>query len=119
MKRSVATVFASVLVSLVGVICSLSMGVFSGYTFMCFNFFDLLDFIAANVLLPLGGMFISLFIGWRFGKYKSFKEVAHGGTLKGWFLAAFIFLTRYFAPAAILVVFVYGLYDKLHGCLGF
>ena len=29
------------------------------------NFFDTLDFITANLMLPLGGLFIAVFVGWR------------------------------------------------------
>lgn len=118
LSRNVATIMAASFAILIGIICSLSFGIFSDYTFVCLNFFDLLDFIASNILLPLGGMFISLFIGWKLGKYAVFKEIAHGGTLQGYFLSAFIFLTRYFAPIAIFLVFLHGLYDKLHECLG-
>ena len=79
LKRKVATVLATVLTSLLGVICSLSLGIYSGYTFFTLNVFDLLDFISANILLPLGGMLIALFVGWHLGKYKVFREIAQGG----------------------------------------
>ncbi|NBC83794.1 MAG: sodium-dependent transporter [Bacteroidetes bacterium] len=117
LTRPIATVLATILAALMGIICSLSMGIYSDYTFMCFNFFDLLDFISANILLPLGGLFIAIFIGWKFGKYKVFKEMAHGGSLKGYFLSAFMILVRFVAPISIFIVFLFGLYEKLHGCL--
>ncbi|MBN2167201.1 MAG: sodium-dependent transporter [Marinilabiliaceae bacterium] len=108
MKRRVATVFATVLISLLGIICSLSLGIYSNYTFFGLNVFDLLDFISANILLPIGGMLISLFVGWSLGKYKVFKEIAHGGSLKGSFLVIFMFLVRFLAPLAIFFVFIKG-----------
>ena len=100
---------------MLGIICSLSLGIYSDYTFFGKNIFDLLDFISANLLLPLGGMLISLFIGWSLGKYKVFKEIAHGGKLQGGYLAIFMFLVRYLAPIAIFIVFVQGigLLDKI------
>ena len=107
-NRRVSTILATALITLLGIICSLSMGIFSGYTFFGLNFFDLLDFISANILLPVGGMFIALFIGWRIGKFKVLKEVAHGGNLKGWFLNTFMILVRFVAPFAIFVVFLKG-----------
>ncbi|MBU2279093.1 MAG: sodium-dependent transporter, partial [Gammaproteobacteria bacterium] len=27
--------------------------------------FDLMDFVASNLLMPLGGMFAAVFVGWR------------------------------------------------------
>jgi len=112
-KRKLSTFFATSLIALLGIICSLSMGIFSEYKVLCFNFFDLLDFIAANVLLPLGGLFISLFIGWKLGKYKVFKEIAHGGSLKGWFLTALLILLRFIAPIAIAATILFGFYENL------
>ncbi len=109
MKRTTATVFATVLTTLLGIICSLSLGIFSDYTFFGKNVFDLLDHIASNILLPLGGMFIALFLGWVLGKYKVFKEISHGGKLKGPVLAAFIFLVKFISPIAIALVFANGL----------
>ena len=109
MKRNTATFFATILTSLLGIICSLSLGIFSDYTFFGKNIFDLLDHIASNILLPIGGMFIALFIGWVLGKYKVFREISHGGKLKGKVLAVFIFLVKFVSPIAIAIVFANGL----------
>ena len=109
MKRKVATIFATALITLLGVICSLSMGVFKDYTFSGLNFFDLLDWISANLLLPVGGLFISLFIGWKFGRKKVREEIAHGGNISGLFLSVFMFLVKIIAPIAIAIVFLNGI----------
>lgn len=108
LKRAQSTVLATVMITLLGIICSLSLGIFSDIEIFGLNVFDLLDFISANILLPLGGMLIALFIGWFFGKYKVMKEVAHGGNLKGWFLNIFFILVKTIAPAAIFIIFLKG-----------
>ena len=109
MKRNVATVFATVLTSLLGIICSLSFGIFKDYTFFDRNIFDFIDHISTNIMLPVGGMLISLFIGWILGKYTVFKEIAHGGKLKGAFLSVFMILVKFVAPIAIFLVFMKGI----------
>jgi len=108
MKRNIATVFATVIISLLGIICSLSMGIFDEYTFFNLNFFDLLDWISANLLLPLGGLFISLFIGWKFGRKKVLAEIERGGKISDMLLSWFMFLVRIVAPVAIAIVFLKG-----------
>lgn len=108
MKRHVATVFATALITLLGVICSLSMGIFSDYTFFDLNFFDLLDWISANLMLPLGGLFISLFIGWKFGRKKVLAEIEKGGSISSLLLSFFMFLVRFIAPIAIAIVLLNG-----------
>lgn len=109
LKRKLATVFATTIIALLGVICSLSMGIFDHYTFFGLNFFDLLDWISANLLLPLGGLFISLFIGWIYGRKKVRAEIEKGGSISEVFLSVFMFLVRVIAPIAIAVVFLKGI----------
>ncbi len=108
MKRKLATVFATILITLLGIICSLSMGIFKDYTFNGLNFFDLMDWISANLLLPLGGLFISLFIGWKLGRKKVLAEIEKGGSISGFMLSVFMFLVRLVAPIAIAMVFLSG-----------
>lgn len=109
MKRKLATVFATVIISLLGIICSLSMGIFSHYKFFSLNFFDLLDWISANLMLPLGGLFISLFLGWKFGRKKIQAEIEKGGSISQFFLSIFMVLVRFVAPIAIAIVFLKGI----------
>ena len=104
MGRKASTVLATVLISLLGVLCSLSMGVLSSYTLFGLNIFDLMDWISANLFLPIGGMFIALFIGWYFGRKKVQEEVSQGGTLSGALLSIFMFLVKFIAPIAIAIV---------------
>ncbi len=109
MKRHVATVIATILIALLGIICSLSMGIFSDYTFYNLNFFDLLDWISANLFLPLGGLFISLFIGWKLGRKKVLDEISRGGSISSALLSIFMFLVKFIAPIAIAIVFLSGI----------
>ena len=102
--RKTSTVLATVLISLLGIVCSLSMGVLSPYTLFGLNFFDLMDWISANLLLPVGGLFISIFIGWFFGRKKVQEEMAKGSTFGGALLSVFMFLVKFIAPIAIAIV---------------
>ncbi len=104
MGRKSSTILATILISILGILCSLSMGVLSSYTFGGLNIFDLMDWISANLLLPIGGLFIALFVGWFLGRKKVKEEVAKGGSLSGIFLSCFIFLVKFIAPIAIAVV---------------
>jgi NSS family neurotransmitter:Na+ symporter len=76
------------------------------------NIFDFLDFITANLMLPLGGLMLSLFVGWRVKSRICEDELAMGSlsAYRLWYL-----LIRFIAPAAVLVVFVANLYEKFGG----
>lgn len=104
MGRKASTILATVLISFLGMLCSLSMGVLSPYKLFGLNIFDLMDWISANMLLPIGGLFISLFVGWFYGRKKVQAEIAQGGTLKGAWLSLFMFLVKFIAPIAIAIV---------------
>jgi len=42
------------------------------------SFFDVLDNLASNWMLPLGGMFICIFVGWIWGTRNAVAEIRHG-----------------------------------------
>ncbi|WP_461641879.1 sodium-dependent transporter [Labilibaculum euxinus] len=109
LKRNFSTILATVMISFIGVFCSLSMGMLKEYTMFGLNFFDLLDWISANILLPLGGLFISLFVGWYLGRKKIEEEFVKGARIVNWLVMVFIFLVKFIAPGAIAIVFLHGL----------
>ena len=49
---------------LLGILCSLSLGVTKEFTIFGLGMFDLFDFVTAKLMLPLGGLLISIFTGW-------------------------------------------------------
>jgi len=84
--------------------------------FKTYTVFDLLDYLTANIMLPLGGLFIALFSAWVMKRSDSVQELDMGdGT--GYVL--WRFLVRYVTPLAVLVVFlnVTGIVD-FSGLLG-
>jgi NSS family neurotransmitter:Na+ symporter len=108
MARKRATIIATIAITLVGIPCSLSMGPMSDVLFFGKNFFDLLDFTASNILLPLGGLFIAAFVGWYMGKKNVEEEVNQEGVNVG-YIPLFMFLTKFIAPIAIAIVFLNGI----------
>jgi len=75
------------------------------------SFFNLLDYTTAKVMLPVVGLFISLFIGWRLDKKIVYAQLTNNGTLpvSVRFIKLYVFILRYIAPVAIGAIFVYGL----------
>ena len=65
------------------------------------NFFDTMDYLASNWMLPLGGLFIALYAGWVMPKKLRNAEL-EGLTpalISGWLL-----LIRYVAPVLVVIV---------------
>ena len=89
-----------------GVLCSLSLGVGKGFTIFGLGMFDLFDFVTAKIMLPLGGMLISIFVGWYLDKRIVWEEITNDGTLKVNIYKLIIFILKYIAPIAIAIVFI-------------
>ena len=105
--RQKSTYVMAGIIFLVGVAASLSMGPWSNIQLIGGrNIFDTLGFIAENILLPLGGMLMSIFIGWVWGLENAIKEASNEGKLAFKLAPVWGFLIKYIAPLAILIVFL-------------
>lgn len=101
-SRKKATWILGIIITLFGIPSSLSLGAWSGFTIGGLGFFDAVDYLASNILLPLGGLLTALFVGWALGKKKSLEigglsEASIWGKL--WILGL-----RFVAPVLIIIV---------------
>jgi len=109
-SRLKATLFSAGLMGAVGVLATLSTSTLSEKLVYGKTFFDLFDFVSSNVFLPVGGIIICLFVGWKLGPAVAIDEASNGGTLQNTLLLkAFLFTVRFVAPIAITVVLLNGL----------
>ncbi len=108
-NRKWSTVWACVATLLIGSFASLSLMENTPFAIGGRTVFDLMDFVSSNILLPLGGVLIVIFVGWRLGKAKFFEEVTNEGTIKASLKKVIFFIIRYLAPIAITIVFISGL----------
>lgn len=110
LSRKAATWLATVTVSVLGVLCALSWHTsFTGIRLFNLNVFELLEFTSANVLLPLGGLFIVLFIAWFHSKRKTRDELSNQGSLKVAYFPVYLFVIRFIAPIGLVIIFLNGL----------
>jgi len=94
MTRTVATWIATAIISGLGVLCVLSQTLF--------NFFDN---TSSNVLLPLGGFLMIIFVGWVLGK-KVVKAELEADGRPAFYLNFLLPVIRFVAPIAIALVFL-------------
>lgn len=88
-----------------GILSSLSLGAWDA-KFFSLGFFDLLDFVTAKLMLPLGGLLVCLFVGWYLKRSVSYEELTNYGLQKAPYFPVYMFILRYFAPIAIILIFV-------------
>ncbi|MCG5493215.1 MULTISPECIES: sodium-dependent transporter [Ectothiorhodospira] len=65
--------------------------------------FDILEYLTMNILLPLGGLLIALFVGWRMTRRSVEDELGIGSRL---IFGAWYYVLRFAAPIGILLVFL-------------
>lgn len=109
-SRKAATVISVLVIATLGSTATLSQSTLAEFTLLGRSMFDLQDFLSSNILMPVGGIFIALFAGWKLGSRVIFDEASNSGTLNNTsFLSAYIFIVKYIAPVAIVIVLLYGL----------
>lgn len=106
MSRKAATITASLVVALLGIPATLSFGILKDLHLFGRTIFDFLDNLTANILLPLGGFFIVIFVGWVLNKNHTKAELTNEGLMKGRMFDVFLFLVRFVVPVAIFLVFL-------------
>ncbi|HLU00421.1 MAG TPA: sodium-dependent transporter [Burkholderiaceae bacterium] len=110
MQRPRAIAVCVLIVAILGAGCALSMNLLAGWRVMGRSLFDLMDFLSSNVLLPVGGILIALFVGWVWGKEAFSAAVSNDGGLENRRLASvLVWVLRYVSPALILLVMLNGL----------
>lgn len=108
-SRSHAAMIVTGGCSLIGAICSLSLGEWSFLKVAGVNLFDVFDFVTGQIFLPVGGLLTCLFIGWYVPKNLVKDEFTNWGTTRGIFFGTYYFLIRFVCPLAILAIFLHQL----------
>lgn len=106
MTRKRAATVVTLVYLLLGTACSLSFGPWKNYTLAGMTVFEWFDFATAIFIMPIGGIFISLFAGWVLERRLLSDELTNNGTLKVRGLKVLVFLIRWIAPIGVGMVFL-------------
>jgi len=110
LSRKKAAIGSAVVIALIGILATLSVdksSLFGSYTFWGRGFFDWFDYLSSNVILPINGLLISLFIGYRVKKEDLQFEFSNQGTKDiQYIMPLFYFSIRYVSPVLLIVVFL-------------
>jgi NSS family neurotransmitter:Na+ symporter len=106
--RKRATAVAAALITILGILCTLSMGPYKNLKLWSGSLFGDLEYLSANVLLPLSGLLIVTFVAWFMGRNNLGAELSNEGKLRVRFFGVFLFIVRFLAPVAIALVFMNG-----------
>ena len=103
-KRYKAAIGLGSIAWILGIFSALSFNLLSDFTPIGEkNFFDSMDFLSNQVLLPLGGVFIAIFVGWVMKRNNVIEELnlKDGLLIKIWF-----FLLKFLSPLMVGLIFI-------------
>ncbi|MCY6483331.1 sodium-dependent transporter [Clostridium aestuarii] len=109
MGRKKATVLVTLALFALSIPSTLSFGAWSEVKMFGKNFFDLFDYITANISLPLGGVLVCVFGGWIWGTKNVVKEIESDGLHPFSWSNLYSFAIKVVAPLAIMVIFVHSI----------
>lgn len=103
MNRVKASVWIGIISWTIGIGTVLSFNAWADKKVFNRTFFELVDFLTSNIMLPLGGLLIAVFAAWLMSTRASREELAmrNGLAYRSWQL-----LVRFVTPAAVLLIFL-------------
>ncbi len=117
-SRPKAAIAVGLLIYLIGVPCAWSFGPLKEYILGGRTVFDWLDYLSSNLCLPLGGLLVASFVGWRcqaiaklwfsVGIWQEPRKAPAWLGFSWWLLVAFA------VPLSVIAIFV----AKLLGVIG-
>ena len=112
LTRAKASMIIGFVIWALGFLSVFSFSQLKDVTFLRGTFMDNLDYLTSNIMLPLGGLMITIFCGWVMCRNSSADEldVGTGQLYQTWY-----FLSRFVAPLAVVLVFLnaVGLLDRM------
>ena len=103
LSRKGSAQIISFFVWILGIGSALSFNIWSDFSLIGDrNFLDSMDFIANQILLPLGGMLIAIFVGWFMKKSLIVDEL---GPINNYLYVLWRFFVKFIAPACVGYIF--------------
>jgi NSS family neurotransmitter:Na+ symporter len=111
LKRTAVSAALGAAIWLLGIAVLLSFNEWQHVKLFGLGIFDFLDYLTSNILLPLGGLLIAVFVGWVMRRAHAREEL----DLRAPWYGVWRFTVRYVSPVAIALIFlnVTGLLAKL------
>ncbi len=108
MRRSVAVISASIVMIILCIFASLSLGGIGPKLFDV-GAFDIFDLLTDKIFLAVGGMLVCIFAGWRLDREELRKEITNNGQYHFPLFKLWYTLVKYVIPLAIAIVAVSGI----------
>lgn len=111
--RHKAAITFGIVTFLIGLPSALSFNLLGDTKLFGLSFFDIADYLTSNIMLPLGGLLIAIFVGWVWGFDKVLENVKQGAEKlfeqSFWRIQVWKFFLKYLSPVLIFLVLLHSL----------
>ena len=107
LSRTKAVWVLTIICSLLAIGCSLSVGAGDKIALFGLPLLDFCDYITAQIMLPMGAFFTSLFVGWFVDQQLLHDEFTNNGTVSTRFFRIYQFAVRFVVPVCIALIFLH------------
>jgi len=104
--RPKSAAIAGLIAWTLGIGSVLSFNHWQDYKIFDKTYFDIMDYVTSNILLPLGGLLIAIFTAWLMSKKAVVAELGLGD---GFVFQAWLFVVRFVAPIGVVVIFLHAI----------
>ena len=107
LKRKTAVLLIAGITFFIGVLTTHPQSLLGAVKIGERSFFDFFDYMSSNIFLPVGGLLITIFVGYFARKSDILEEFSNGHTLKNAYLIKMYHVVlRYVTPFMVIIVFL-------------
>ena len=108
-SRRTASIVNSLIIILIGSTAALSVdsgSLLGSIKFMGKSFFDWYDYISSNILLPVGGFFIAIFVGYVMKQKAVIDELSNSSPKLLAVTKIYLFVLKTITPVLLIIIFL-------------
>ena len=104
--RARSAAIAGLIAWVLGIGSVLSFNLWQDYRLFDKTYFEIMEYVTSNIMLPLGGLLIAVFTAWLMSRKAVIEELGLG---EGLIFRTWLFVVRYVAPIGVVIIFLHAI----------
>jgi len=104
--RAKSAVIAGLIAWILGIGSVLSFNLWRDYRLFDKTYFEIMEYVTSNIMLPLGGLLIAVFTAWLMSRKAVIEELGQG---EGLLFQTWLFVVRYVTPIGVVIIFLHAI----------
>jgi len=105
-SRARSAAIAGLIAWVLGIGSVLSFNLWQDYRLFDKTYFEIMEYVTSNIMLPLGGLLIAVFTAWLMSRKAVIEELGLG---EGLIFRTWLFVVRYVAPIGVVIIFLHAI----------